>query len=198
MTKSASVLRDLAVCAPARRTPWISPGRRRHSSPCRPTSASPSSARASPGWARPSPSPTRATATTDHPGTPIDVGGTWHDNSYPGCRCDVPSNLYSFSFAPNPLDRDLLGPARDRALPAADGPGVRRAGQDRLRRRPREGRLGRRPQVWHIETSRGSLTADFLISGGGLLSNRPFPISRAPRPSPARPSIRRSGTTRTT
>src|SRR5580658_6055575 len=30
------------------------------------------------------------------------VGGTWHDNSYPGCRCDVPSNLYSFSFAPNP------------------------------------------------------------------------------------------------
>ena len=32
-----------------------------------------------------------------------DVGGTWHDNSYPGCRCDVPSNLYSFSFAPNPL-----------------------------------------------------------------------------------------------
>src|SRR5580700_7246450 len=31
-----------------------------------------------------------------------DVGGTWYDNSYPGCRCDVPSNLYSFSFAPNP------------------------------------------------------------------------------------------------
>ena len=30
------------------------------------------------------------------------VGGTWYDNSYPGCRCDVPSNLYSFSFAPNP------------------------------------------------------------------------------------------------
>src|SRR3954447_7855724 len=31
-----------------------------------------------------------------------DVGGTWRDNSYPGCRCDVPSHLYSFSFAPNP------------------------------------------------------------------------------------------------
>ena len=31
-----------------------------------------------------------------------DIGGTWRDNTYPGCRCDVPSHLYSFSFAPNP------------------------------------------------------------------------------------------------
>ncbi|KAA0917206.1 NAD(P)/FAD-dependent oxidoreductase [Dietzia sp. ANT_WB102] len=31
-----------------------------------------------------------------------DVGGTWRDNSYPGAACDVPSHLYSFSFAPNP------------------------------------------------------------------------------------------------
>jgi cation diffusion facilitator CzcD-associated flavoprotein CzcO len=31
-----------------------------------------------------------------------DVGGTWRDNTYPGCQCDVPSALYSFSFAPNP------------------------------------------------------------------------------------------------
>jgi len=31
-----------------------------------------------------------------------DVGGTWYDNTYPGCQCDVPSHLYSFSFAPNP------------------------------------------------------------------------------------------------
>ena len=30
------------------------------------------------------------------------VGGTWHYNTYPGCACDVPSHLYSFSFAPNP------------------------------------------------------------------------------------------------
>jgi cation diffusion facilitator CzcD-associated flavoprotein CzcO len=28
------------------------------------------------------------------------VGGTWRDNSYPGAACDVPSHLYSFSFAP--------------------------------------------------------------------------------------------------
>lgn len=31
-----------------------------------------------------------------------DLGGTWRDNRYPGCACDVESTLYSFSFAPNP------------------------------------------------------------------------------------------------
>ncbi|MFI8694057.1 flavin-containing monooxygenase [Dietzia maris] len=31
-----------------------------------------------------------------------DVGGTWRDNSYPGAACDVPSHLYSYSFALNP------------------------------------------------------------------------------------------------
>lgn len=30
------------------------------------------------------------------------VGGTWYNNHYPGCACDVPSHLYSFSFEPNP------------------------------------------------------------------------------------------------
>ena len=29
------------------------------------------------------------------------LGGTWHENTYPGCACDVPSHLYSFSFAYN-------------------------------------------------------------------------------------------------
>jgi cation diffusion facilitator CzcD-associated flavoprotein CzcO len=29
-----------------------------------------------------------------------DVGGVWRDNTYPGCNCDVPAHLYSFSFAP--------------------------------------------------------------------------------------------------
>src|SRR6056300_1020424 len=27
-----------------------------------------------------------------------DIGGTWRDNTYPGCACDVPSHFYSFSF----------------------------------------------------------------------------------------------------
>src|SRR5919199_6083016 len=31
-----------------------------------------------------------------------DVAGTWRDNTYPGCACDVPSHLYSFGSGPNP------------------------------------------------------------------------------------------------
>ena len=30
------------------------------------------------------------------------VGGTWRENTYPGLSCDVPSHLYSYSFAPTP------------------------------------------------------------------------------------------------
>ena len=30
------------------------------------------------------------------------LGGTWHNNTYPGAACDVPSHLYCFSFEPNP------------------------------------------------------------------------------------------------
>src|SRR5699024_3119532 len=31
-----------------------------------------------------------------------EVGGTWRDNTYPGAACDIPSHLYSYSFAPKP------------------------------------------------------------------------------------------------
>src|SRR6476661_6958542 len=31
-----------------------------------------------------------------------DVGGVWRENDYPGAACDVPSSLYSWSWAPNP------------------------------------------------------------------------------------------------
>ncbi|MDH4394823.1 MAG: NAD(P)/FAD-dependent oxidoreductase [Limnobacter sp.] len=31
-----------------------------------------------------------------------ELGGVWRENTYPGCACDVPSTLYSYSFAPNP------------------------------------------------------------------------------------------------
>lgn len=31
-----------------------------------------------------------------------EIGGTWWENTYPGCACDIPSHLYSFSFEPNP------------------------------------------------------------------------------------------------
>ena len=31
-----------------------------------------------------------------------EIGGVWRENTYPGCGCDVPSFLYSYSFNPNP------------------------------------------------------------------------------------------------
>ena len=40
----------------------------------------------------------------------LDIGGTWRDNLYPGCACDVPSHLYSYSFEPNPNWSRMFAP----------------------------------------------------------------------------------------
>ena len=39
-----------------------------------------------------------------------EVGGTWRENTYPGVACDVPSHLYSLSFAPNPRWSRMFSP----------------------------------------------------------------------------------------
>lgn len=31
-----------------------------------------------------------------------EVGGTWYENRYPGCACDIPSHNYQFTWEPNP------------------------------------------------------------------------------------------------
>lgn len=57
-----------------------------------------------------------------------EVGGTWRDNRYPGCACDVPSRLYSFSFEQNPhWSRDFATAAEigDYLRGCADRYGVR-------------------------------------------------------------------------
>ena len=41
------------------------------------------------------------------------IGGTWRENTYPGCACDVPAHLYSFSFAQNPEWSRLYAPQRE-------------------------------------------------------------------------------------
>ena len=41
------------------------------------------------------------------------VGGTWRENTYPGLSCDVPSHLYSFSFALNPDWTHLFSPGAE-------------------------------------------------------------------------------------
>src|SRR6266550_3859417 len=42
-----------------------------------------------------------------------DLGGTWWDNKYPGCACDVPSPLYSYSFELNPDWTHLFAPQQE-------------------------------------------------------------------------------------
>jgi cation diffusion facilitator CzcD-associated flavoprotein CzcO len=103
-----------------------------------------------------------------------DVGGTWYDNSYPGCRCDVPSNLYSFSFAPNPNWSETFSaqPEIERYLQAT----ARRYGVTEkvaFDTTLRAASWDPAAAVWRIETSRGALTANFLVNGGGGLSE-PF------------------------
>src|SRR5271170_2133935 len=104
------------------------------------------------------------------------VGGTWYDNSYPGCRCDVPSNLYSFSFAPNPYWTETFSaqPEIERYLQriAREFEVVEKIAFDAALENARWDADGK---VWHLETSRGSLTANFLIYGGGLLSEPSIP-----------------------
>ena len=85
-----------------------------------------------------------------------DVGGTWQANTYPGCQCDVPSNLYSFSFAPNPdwSQTFALQPEIwDYLRRVADDYGLRphmRLGTELTRR------AGTRRRAWRIETSPGA------------------------------------------
>ncbi|MEO3790644.1 NAD(P)/FAD-dependent oxidoreductase [Nonomuraea sp. B10E15] len=42
-----------------------------------------------------------------------DLGGTWRDNTYPGCACDVPSHMYSYSFDLNPDWSRMFAPQRE-------------------------------------------------------------------------------------
>ncbi|MFI5778765.1 flavin-containing monooxygenase [Nocardia sp. NPDC051570] len=98
------------------------------------------------------------------------IGGTWRDNTYPGAACDVPSHVYSYSFAPNPnwsrsfsrqaeIQQYIVDVAqRHRVLDKhVFGCEVHSArwDEDRLR--------------WQLETSRGRFTADVLIGAFGAL-----------------------------
>jgi cation diffusion facilitator CzcD-associated flavoprotein CzcO len=104
------------------------------------------------------------------------VGGTWRDNTYPGCACDVPSHLYSFSFAPNPRWSRTF----------SKQPEI----WEYLRRVSREHgveshmRFGHEvnstdwddeAEIWRIQTSAGDLTANLLVAGPGSLSEPKLP-----------------------
>jgi cation diffusion facilitator CzcD-associated flavoprotein CzcO len=105
-----------------------------------------------------------------------EVGGTWQANTYPGCACDVPSHLYSFSFAPNPEWSQTYSPQPeiwDYLRRCADdfgicphihlGCGVESATWLEAERR------------WEVETTRGTYRARILIAGMGPLTEPKIP-----------------------
>jgi cation diffusion facilitator CzcD-associated flavoprotein CzcO len=105
-----------------------------------------------------------------------EVGGTWRDNTYPGCACDVPSALYSFTFAPNPEWGRLY----------ATQPEIRAYARDVAREHGaidclhpgadvQEARWDDAAQRWRIATSAGDFSAQALISATGPWSEPVIP-----------------------
>jgi cation diffusion facilitator CzcD-associated flavoprotein CzcO len=105
-----------------------------------------------------------------------DVGGTWRDNVYPGCACDIPSHLYSLSFAPSTTW------SRYFATQPEIHDYLRRCAADhgvtphlRFGHTVTEARWDESSDVWRIVTSRGRTTARHLVLAGGALSEPAVP-----------------------
>ncbi|MGA8257471.1 MAG: NAD(P)/FAD-dependent oxidoreductase [Nocardioides sp.] len=108
------------------------------------------------------------------------VGGTWRDATYPGAACDIPSLLYSFSFAKNPNWSRAYSPSGE----------IREHIEELVERfdlKPRL-RLGvavsamafdRKSGVWDVETEGGeTLRARAVVAASGPLSNASYPAIR--------------------
>ena len=98
------------------------------------------------------------------------VGGTWHDNTYPGVACDIPSHLYSYSFAPNPGWSRLFAPGaeiREYLERTADVAGVldRVVGGTEVL----DAAWDAAADCWRITTTRGDWTASALVLACGRL-----------------------------
>jgi cation diffusion facilitator CzcD-associated flavoprotein CzcO len=105
-----------------------------------------------------------------------EVGGTWRDNTYPGAACDVPSHVYSLSFAPNP-DWSAVFSTQSEIFSylqrvAADhgivphirfGTEVEDAAWDAGEKR------------WRIETSKGTVSARVLVAAAGPFATPSIP-----------------------
>lgn len=103
------------------------------------------------------------------------LGGTWRENTYPGVACDVPSHLYSYSFAPNPDWSHVFSPGpeiEDYLEQVAKGFDVEKYVQystDVTRMAFEDGR-------WHITAGDGRTdTADVVIAATGVLHHPSYP-----------------------
>lgn len=104
------------------------------------------------------------------------VGGTWRDNSYPGCACDVPSHLYSFSFAPNPTwSNTYSGQAEIWAYLRSCVRKFRLEPHLRFGHAVRDLEWDDEAAVWRLETAGGQYTARHVVVGTGPLSDPAMP-----------------------
>ncbi|MPY97626.1 MAG: SidA/IucD/PvdA family monooxygenase [Actinophytocola sp.] len=105
-----------------------------------------------------------------------DIGGTWRDNSYPGCAVDVQSQLYSFSFAPNPDWSQVYAPNTeiwDYIKRVAAEHDVDR--HVLLNTELQGGTWDDTAARWRLETSNGAIDARYVVSAMGPLSNPALP-----------------------
>jgi Predicted flavoprotein involved in K+ transport len=105
------------------------------------------------------------------------LGGTWRDNTYPGCMCDVPSHMYSFSFALNPGWSRMFSPQTEiwEYLEAcADRYGVRP--HIRFGRQVAGLEFDDVSRRWTVSTADGhSFTTNAVVSGIGALHIPAYP-----------------------
>ncbi|MFJ3904673.1 flavin-containing monooxygenase [Streptomyces sp. NPDC090025] len=104
------------------------------------------------------------------------VGGTWRDNTYPGAACDVPSHLYSYSFALNPGWSRSFSPQPE--IQAYIEKVARRYGAAEHQVTECEvlgARWREEAGLWEVETSRGTYEATVLVGAFGALCEPALP-----------------------
>ncbi|MCG8610908.1 MAG: NAD(P)/FAD-dependent oxidoreductase, partial [Pseudomonadales bacterium] len=105
-----------------------------------------------------------------------EVGGTWRDNHYPGCACDVPSHLYSFSFEQNPdwsrryASWSEIGQyLRDTTQKYGLYPHIQ------FNAAMKSARYDEAKGIWTVDTGETTYTAQIVVSAVGPLSNAAYP-----------------------
>ncbi|MGW7003968.1 flavin-containing monooxygenase [Streptomyces sp. NPDC054933] len=105
------------------------------------------------------------------------VGGTWRENTYPGCAVDIPSPIYSFSFHPNPgWSRNFVN--QPELLSYIEGTVEKfdLAGVIRFRTELIEAAWSEERSRWVMETTRGRFVAQHVIFASGLLHEPSVPV----------------------